>query len=203
MPALALALCLTYLALVFGLRSLLQLRQKGGGVWTSRRGRSYEEGAADALFVVGVILDLTAPLLALAGQVPLAPFAGAAASIIGAAVFLAAIVVALWSQRVMGPAWRTGIDPAADDPLITSGPFRWVRHPIYTSMLTASLAVALIAPTVLAPLALVVCFLGLELQTRRIEEPHLLAHHGEAYGRYASRAGRFLPGLGRMHRPQP
>jgi protein-S-isoprenylcysteine O-methyltransferase Ste14 len=199
MPALALALCLTYLALVFGLRSLLQLRQRGGAVWTSPRGRSYEEGAADALFVVGVILDLAAPLLALAGLLPLAAFAGAAASIIGVVAFLAAIALALWAQNVMGGAWRTWIDPAADDPLITSGPFRWVRHPVYTSMLAASLAVALIAPTVLAPLAIAVCLLGLELQTRRIEEPHLLARHGDPYRRYASRAGRFLPGLGRLH----
>jgi protein-S-isoprenylcysteine O-methyltransferase Ste14 len=119
----------------------------------------------------------------------------------GAVVFLAALALALWAQRVMGRAWRTRIDPAADDPLITSGPFRWVRHPVYTSMLTASLAVALVAPTALAPLALVVCLLALELQTRRIEEPDLLARHGQAYRRYASGAGRFLPRLGRLHGP--
>ena len=35
----------------------------------------------------------------------------------------------------------------------------------------------------------------------RLEEQHLLALHGEAYRRYASAAGRFLPGLGRLASP--
>jgi protein-S-isoprenylcysteine O-methyltransferase Ste14 len=44
---------------------------------------------------------------------------------------------------------------------------------------------------------LVLVIASLEIQVRRVEEPYLLATHGEAYRRYASRTGRFVPGLGR------
>ena len=40
--------------------------------------------------------------------------------------------------------------------------------------------------------------LGLELQVRSVEEPYLLRTHGDAYRAYASRVGRFVPGIGRL-----
>ncbi len=39
---------------------------------------------------------------------------------------------------------------------------------------------------------------ALELQVRAVEEPHLQAEHGERYRAYAARAGRFVPGVGRL-----
>jgi protein-S-isoprenylcysteine O-methyltransferase Ste14 len=45
--------------------------------------------------------------------------------------------------------------------------------------------------------------LALEIQVRLVEEPHLLRAHGSAYGEYASRVGRFVPGLGRLAHDLP
>lgn len=98
----------------------------------------------------------------------------------------------------MGDTWRTGIDPDRPDRLVTDGPFAAVRNPVYTTMLAASLGTALLAPTVLAPLAVAGRLIGLEIQTRRVEEPFLRARHGGAYARYARRVGRFLPRAGRL-----
>jgi protein-S-isoprenylcysteine O-methyltransferase Ste14 len=39
---------------------------------------------------------------------------------------------------------------------------------------------------------------ALELQVRRVEEPHLLRVHAATYRDYAARTGRFLPGIGRL-----
>jgi len=49
----------------------------------------------------------------------------------------------------------------------------------------------------LAILGLVVLATALELQVRVVEEPYLLAVHGDAYRRYAAHVGRFVPGFGR------
>lgn len=203
MPLVALALCLVYLLLVFGLRSLLRWRSTGSSGVTPPGGRRYEEGAADALFLVGLVLDLGAPLLVIAGALPvLEGLAGLTATVVGSLLFAGAIAFALMAQHEMGAAWRTGVVAVADDPLVTSGPFALVRHPVYTATLVASLAVALIVPTALAVLALAACVAGLELQTRAVEEPHLLSRHGEAYRAYARRTGRFAPLLGRLRVPR-
>ncbi len=203
MPLVALALCVVYLLLVFGLRSLLRWRSTGSSGVTPPGGRRYEEGAADALFLVGLVLDLGTPLLVIAGALPvLEGLAGVAATVVGSLLFAGAIALALMAQHEMGAAWRTGVVAVADDPLVTSGPFALVRHPVYTATLVASLAVALIVPTALAVLALAACVAGLELQTRAVEEPHLLSRHGEAYRAYAQRTGRFAPLLGRLRTPR-
>ena len=65
-------------------------------------------------------------------------------------------------------------------------------------MFAAILGVALLVPNAPALLGVVALFIGLELQVRLVEEPYLIATHAEAYLGWARRAGRFLPGLGRL-----
>jgi protein-S-isoprenylcysteine O-methyltransferase Ste14 len=43
----------------------------------------------------------------------------------------------------------------------------------------------------------VASIVGIEIQVRKIEEPHLATTHGTAYADYASRVGRFVPGVGK------
>ena len=53
-----------------------------------------------------------------------------------------------------------------------------------------------------AAAAALLLVVGIQLQVRLVEEPYLSRVHGVRYQAYAARAGRFLPGLGRLtHRP--
>ncbi len=65
-------------------------------------------------------------------------------------------------------------------------------------MIVGWLGIALLVPTWLGFAAAVVIALGLEIQVRFVEEPYLMRTHGDEYRAYASRVGRFLPGIGRM-----
>ncbi len=98
----------------------------------------------------------------------------------------------------MGPSWRIGVSDDQGTDLITTGWFAAVRNPIYTSMIFAWIGFALMVPTWLGIVALVVAVIGLEMQVRLVEEPYLIRTHGEAYRAYAARVGRFLPGVGRL-----
>ena len=98
----------------------------------------------------------------------------------------------------MGDAWRIGVDPAARTALVVAGPFRRVRNPIYTSMLTMTAGLVLLVPNAVAVLALAALVAGLEIHVRAVEEPYLLGVHGARYRAYAAQAGRFLPGIGRL-----
>ena len=99
--------------------------------------------------------------------------------------------------RRMGRSWRMGIDPDERNPLISTGPFVYVRHPIYalsSLMMMASMA-ALPSP---AMLALGLLHLSL-LQWEAVrEERHMLRVHGPQYQRYQARTGRFLPRIGSL-----
>jgi protein-S-isoprenylcysteine O-methyltransferase Ste14 len=63
-------------------------------------------------------------------------------------------------------------------------------------MLVTAVGLVLVAPNVVALAGLVGLVIGLELQVRVVEEPYLRRLHGATHVAYASRVGRFLPGVG-------
>jgi protein-S-isoprenylcysteine O-methyltransferase Ste14 len=156
------------------------------------------EKTATVLFLLGCGLELSNPALVLTSialprvalPVPLA--------VVGVVVSVTSVALAVAGQQHMSRSWRTSIDPEHPTLLITTGPFRVVRNPTYTSLLANSLALGLLVPTAVALGAVLVCFAALQLQTRRVEEPHLRRVHGAYYQRYARQVGRFLPAIGRL-----
>jgi protein-S-isoprenylcysteine O-methyltransferase Ste14 len=114
----------------------------------------------------------------------------------GVALTLLGLVVTWIAQGQMGKSWRFGPDRDAPPPLVTSGIFGVTRNPIYLSMMLASTGMFLLLPDAvsLALWALSLASLGVLV---RLEEDFLKGVHGEAYGDYLRRVGRFLPGLGR------
>lgn len=52
--------------------------------------------------------------------------------IFGACVILPGLILSLWAQAVMGRFWIPGIGTHKGHKLVTSGPFGYIRHPIYT-----------------------------------------------------------------------
>ena len=152
-----------------------------------------------ALFVLALVAGALAPGLQLAGLV--SPWMGLDASTVrvaAVALYVVGVIGTLWAQFAMGDAWRIGVRERERTALVSGGPFRWVRNPIYSSMLLAALGLALAAPNVLSVLALVALLVALELQVRLVEEPYLTRAHGTSYRDYASHTGRFVPGWGRL-----
>jgi protein-S-isoprenylcysteine O-methyltransferase Ste14 len=85
----------------------------------------------------------------------------------------------------------------ANHQLITSGPYRWIRHPLYTFGTIFVLALAVL--TTLWWLALVFLPALLMLLWRvRYEEANLIARFGDEYRVYMQRTGRFLPKWGQL-----
>ena len=200
MAVLALALYVLYLALAFVLRSLVQRRRTGSTGWRGISGRPGSvEWLGGVLFAVALTLGVLAPVLDLVGALePVDALDGAAAHVLGIVLALAGITLTLVAQFAMGSSWRVGVDPAERTALVTSGPFSVVRNPIFAAMIPTSLGLALLVPNVAAIVGFVALVVALELQTRAVEEPYLLATHGAEYGAYASRVGRFVPGVGRL-----
>ena len=72
-----------------------------------------------------------------------------------------------------------------------------MRNPIYTGTILLLLGVLALAPGPWAVLLLVFGTYNVALQAR-LEEAHLVKLHGDTFLEYASKVGRFLPGVGRI-----
>ncbi len=123
---------------------------------------------------------LSEPPLRSAGLVLVA----AGAALTGSSIFL------------MGRAWRIGIDPENRSELAEGGPYRWIRHPIYSGFLVMFVGNALVVPHPVVLVGAVLTAAGVVLQALRAER-HLQRTFGDRYARYAAATGRFAPRLRR------
>jgi len=175
-----------------GLRSWVHVRQTGDSPFRGGSGI----GGVPAMFGLGAVL-LIGPVLDVTGALPRlvhAPWLTA----VGVVVAVLGIVATIWAQFAMGSSWRIGVDDQERTALVTAGPFRWVRNPIYTSMLLFGLGITFVVPNVALLVSLAIVVAMLEYHVRAIEEPYLRHVHGTEYAQWAARAGRFLPGVGRF-----
>jgi len=164
------------------------------GAWPSGAGRS--SGASMGWAPPALAVCVAAPIAALMGLDPPAvlhrPF------IQGGGLVLATLGVATFAaQMALGASWRVGVDASERTALVTSGVFGLVRNPIFTAMITTFAGLALMVPNVIALTGLAALLIGVQLQVRLEEEPHLRRLHGEAYRRHTATVGRFVPGIGR------
>jgi protein-S-isoprenylcysteine O-methyltransferase Ste14 len=197
MPQVALTGLLVWFVIVFGLRSWVHWRRTGRTGYVGVSGAvGSVEWVAGVAFVASVVLGVAAPLDAVVRgrAVP----GGHWQHALGLAAFGIGAMATVVAQLAMGDSWRIGVDVRERTALVASGPFRWVRNPIFSAMLLTSVGLVLLVPTPLAVAALLVLVVALELQVRCVEEPYLLRTHGAAYRSYAARVGRFVPGIGRL-----
>jgi protein-S-isoprenylcysteine O-methyltransferase Ste14 len=61
---------------------------------------------------------------------------------IGLALFAAGLAFAIWARVHIGRNWGTPMTEKDDPELVTSGPYRLVRHPIYSGILLAGIGTA-------------------------------------------------------------
>jgi len=99
----------------------------------------------------------------------------------------------------MGKDWRMDVSLDSRTALITDGPFRRIRHPIYAFSILLMVCTAIVLPT-WPMLGVAVIQIALYNAKARNEERHLLKSHGEEYARYVERTGRFVPRFGE-HQP--
>jgi protein-S-isoprenylcysteine O-methyltransferase Ste14 len=199
MPVVALILLAVFGVLGFGWRSWLQHRMTGSTGFNGVDGRPGSvEWFTGAGFVFAIMVAVAAPILQLAGAVePLAVLTAPWIQGIGIAVSIAGIAATVYAQLDMGDSWRIGVDPSETTTLVRTGVFALVRNPIYTAMLTFGVGIALVTPNSVAMTGFVLLLGTIEAQVRLVEEPYLLAAHGEHYRSYLAGVGRFAPAIGR------
>ena len=112
---------------------------------------------------------------------------------IGAALFVGGIALAVWARLHLGRNWGMPMTQRAEPELVTSGPYRFVRHPIYSGLLTAMLGTALVNN--LLGLTVVAVLIAYFYYCGTVEERNLATTFPAAYPEYRGRTKMLVPFL--------
>jgi protein-S-isoprenylcysteine O-methyltransferase Ste14 len=107
-------------------------------------------------------------------------------------VTILGLLFAVWARMALGSNWSGTVTIKANHQLIRRGPYRFIRHPIYTGMLVALLATAITERLVSGLLGFVMVVLALYRKARR-EESFLSQEFGDAFTEHRQHTGMFLP----------
>ncbi len=163
----------------------------------ARRAASRVQDRGSLLVLLGLQWAGLVLNFALAGLFPAGALGGPRAALFGLALAAMLLGVALrgWSIRTLGQYFTRDVAVSADQPVVTRGPYRWVRHPAYSGVLLTMLGVGLAAANWASLAALLACvFIGYSYRVR-VEEAALLRALGQPYRDYMRRTRRFIPGV--------
>jgi protein-S-isoprenylcysteine O-methyltransferase Ste14 len=112
---------------------------------------------------------------------------------VGIALMWIGIGLRLWAFRTLGRFFTFTVMTSDDQPVVSDGPYGFVRHPSYTGALHACAGVGLVQGNWIS-LAAMVVIPGIGIINRiRVEERALLGTLGEPYREYAAGRKRLMP----------
>jgi protein-S-isoprenylcysteine O-methyltransferase Ste14 len=168
---------------------ILTFRDLRSGAWRSRQDRgSY------FVVVAGVVSGFGVALLLAFREVLILP-APIVWLVIGLVIAWAGLLLRLWAVVALGRSFTTTVLVRSDQRVVTTGPYRLVRHPSYLGLLVLFFGLGLALGDVASVAALVVLpAIGL-VRRIAVEEAALQAGLGDAYGEYARGRARLIPGV--------
>lgn len=108
------------------------------------------------------------------------------------AISFLGLVVAIWARTVLGGNWSVGVAFKARHELIQRGPYRYVRHPLYSGILLLALGLAIWFGNLTGVAIFAVMFLGFWIRSRQ-EEKLLTRHFPLDYPEYRRRTKALIP----------
>ena len=107
-------------------------------------------------------------------------------------LLIAGLIIAIVARRTLARNWSVAVALKEDHELITTGPYKYVRHPIYTGMLLMILGTALSVATLGACIGFFIILVGVLLKLRQ-EEALLTKHFAQGYLSYKKRTRTLIP----------
>lgn len=117
-----------------------------------------------------------------------------AAEILGVVMTAAGIGFAFWARVYLGGNWSGAVTVKVGHQLVRTGPYRWVRHPIYTGLILALLGTALERRQVRGLIAVLLVYIGFKMKSK-IEERAMTDAFGAEYADYSRSTGAIVPKL--------
>lgn len=110
---------------------------------------------------------------------------------VGAVLFAGGLSLAVWARVYLGRNWGMPMTRKDEPELVTSGPYRFVRHPIYSGILLAVVGTALtISPYWLLAAAIIGAYF---VYSARVEEGLLVESFPTSYASYRATTKMLIP----------
>jgi protein-S-isoprenylcysteine O-methyltransferase Ste14 len=113
---------------------------------------------------------------------------------IGVVITSLGFAMTYWARAVLGGNWSANVTIKEDHELIRTGPYRFVRHPIYTGLLLAGIGTTLVLNQYRGFFAVVLLWISFTVK-RLKEEQFMRRQFGAQYMEYAHATGAILPKL--------
>jgi protein-S-isoprenylcysteine O-methyltransferase Ste14 len=110
----------------------------------------------------------------------------------GAVLTVAGLLFCIWARAILGSNWSATVTIKQNHTLVYSGPYRIVRHPIYTGILTALLGTAFVYGFTRCFVGVLVAAFALWLKLQ-IEEQFMLQQFGQQYAEYRQHTRALIP----------
>lgn len=114
--------------------------------------------------------------------------------LLGIPLGLVSLILIVWMFRHLGHNVTKTSMPRENATLVMTGPYRWIRHPLYTFSGFLFIAFALLTSSWLIIVSGIIGYSIIALRTR-LEEQRLIDKFGDRYRNYMKRTGRFFPRL--------
>jgi protein-S-isoprenylcysteine O-methyltransferase Ste14 len=113
----------------------------------------------------------------------------------GLLVMWLGLAIRFWAIAALGRAFRTTVEVDPGQPVVSTGPYRWLRHPSYSGLLLIVAGFGLAAGNWLALVICIVLPLPALLRRIQVEEAELTGVLGDRYRAYQAQTKRLIPGL--------
>jgi protein-S-isoprenylcysteine O-methyltransferase Ste14 len=110
---------------------------------------------------------------------------------VGLALFVLGLALAVWARVYLGRNWGTPMSRKDEPELVTTGPYRRVRHPIYTGLILAITGTAL--ATTLYGLIVAAVLAGFFIYSANREETYLAEQFPDTYPAYKASTKMLIP----------
>jgi protein-S-isoprenylcysteine O-methyltransferase Ste14 len=112
----------------------------------------------------------------------------------GLVLTCAGLALAVWARLLLGRNWSAIVTIKQDHTLVRSGPYHWVRHPIYSGLLLAMLGTAICFGELRGLVAVGIGLIGFWLKSR-LEEAFLIEQFGPEYAEYQKEVKALIPAV--------
>lgn len=106
----------------------------------------------------------------------------------------AGVGLSIWARLILGENWSAKVTRKVDHELIRSGPYAFVRHPIYSGLLLATIGTAIFVGEYRGLIAVPLVLLSESIKARR-EERFMIEEFGQTYQEYREQTWFIVPGF--------